>query len=248
MTKAKNIYFASDFHLGGASSLKENIIREKYIVRWLNQVRIDAKSIYLLGDVFDFWFEYKKVVPKGFIRLLGKLAELSDDGIEIHIVTGNHDLWMKDYFTEHIGVNIHHTSFIIKAFEKKLLIGHGDGLGDGDYFYKLFLKKIFTSKICQWLFRRLYPDVSISLAQFWSRKSAKKKGSPKFESEEKEILLGYCKKQQEKQHIDYYIFGHRHLPLEIPIQNNSMYINLGDWITHFTYAVFDGDQVKLKKF
>ena len=165
MTKNK-IYFASDFHLG-APNLTESHIRERLIIKWLEEIKDDAKSIYLLGDIFDFWFEYKKVVPKGFVRILGKLAELSDSGINIHLFTGNHDLWMREYLTKEVGVKIHSNSSIINEQNKKLFIGHGDGLGDGDYFYK-FLRRIFTSKICNWAFARLHPNFAFSIAHKWS--------------------------------------------------------------------------------
>ncbi|MEE2954192.1 MAG: UDP-2,3-diacylglucosamine diphosphatase [Bacteroidota bacterium] len=246
ISENKKIYFASDFHLGN-SSVKENLKREKKIVSWLNEIKKDAKSIYLIGDIFDFWFEYKQVVPKGFVRLLGSLAELSDRGIKIHFVVGNHDLWMKDYFSEQIDATIHYNNLILEESDKKIFIGHGDGLGDGDYLYKL-LKKVFTSKICQWLFQRLHPDFSVSLAKYWSEKNASRKKNPEFKSEQEELLVGYCKKQQQKERVDYYIFGHRHLPLKIPIDQDSYYINTGDWINHFSYAVFDGKKLNLEKF
>ena len=244
--KNTKIYFASDFHLGNCS-VKETLKREKKIVSWLNQIKKDAKSIYLIGDIFDFWFEYKEVVPKGFIRLLGTLAELSDSGIKIHFVVGNHDLWMKDYFVEQMNARIYYENFILEDSGKTIFVGHGDGLGEGDYFYK-FLKKIFTSKICQWFFQIIHPDFSVRLAKYWSEKNASKKMNTLFEENSKDILVGYCNNQQKKIQVDYYIFGHRHLPLTIPIDKNSVYINTGDWINHFTYAVFDGEKLYLEKF
>ena len=244
MNKNK-IYFASDFHLG-IPNLKESHDREKHIVRWLTLIEQDAKTIYLLGDIFDFWFEYKKVVPKGFVRLLGKLASLTDNGTEIHLFTGNHDIWIKNYLTQEVGLIIHHKSKIVIQHGKKMLIGHGDGLGEGDYLYKL-IKKIFTSKICQWLFTRLHPNFAFSLAHAWS-KSSRNKNNKQFISEEKELLFNYCKKQQEINPIDFYIFGHRHIPLELKIDNNATYVNIGDWITHNTYAVLEKGVLHIKKY
>ena len=244
MTKDK-IYFASDFHLG-SPSFEESNKREKKIVRWLNEIKQDAKAIYLAGDIFDFWFEYKKVVPKGFVRLLGKLSELADNGIQIHLFAGNHDLWVNEYLQKEIGVTTHHKPEIIKEQGKKILIGHGDGLGKGDYSYKC-IRKIFTSKICQWAFARLHPNLAFSIAHACSNGS-RKSNNPKFISKEKEILFGYCKKQQEIKPVDYYIFGHRHIPLELKINEKTMYINLGDWITHNTYAVLDKGILKLEKY
>ena len=244
MTKEK-IYFASDFHLG-IPNAKESRKREKNIVSWLTKIEKDAKIIYLVGDIFDFWFEYKKVVPKGYVRLLGKLAEITDNGTQVHLFVGNHDLWMNDYLQKEVGITIHHKSTIIEERGKKIFICHGDGLGNGDYFYK-FMKKIFTSKICQWAFSLLHPNLALSLAHTWSNSSRRRHESP-FVSEETEILFGYCKKQQEITPVDYYIFGHRHIPLELKIDNNATYINLGDWLTHNTYAVLEKGIIQLKKY
>ena len=245
MTKNK-LYFASDFHLG-APNLAESHKRERLIITWLDEMKVDAKAIYLVGDIFDFWFEYKKVVPKGFVRLLGKLAELVDSGTKIHLFVGNHDLWMKDYLTTEIGVTIHHKNIVIEESNKKLFIGHGDGLGKGDYLYKL-LRKCFTSKICQWVFARLHPNLAISIAHTWSRSSRKSGEEAQFISNEKEILFGYCQEKQALNPVDYYIFGHRHLPLELKVDKRASYVNLGEWISYNSYAVFYNGKLELKTY
>lgn len=245
MTKDK-IYFASDFHLG-TPSMAESHKREKQIVQWLNEIEKDAKAIYLVGDIFDFWFEYNKVVPKGFVRLLGKIANLTDNGTPVHLFVGNHDLWMRDYLETEIGVSIHHENIIIQQGDKKILIGHGDGLGDGDYLYKI-LKKIFTSKICQWVFARFHPNFAFTLAHTWSKSSRKNGDEAKFSSKEKEILFGYCQEQQKVNPVDYYVFGHRHLPLELKINNKATYINLGEWISQKTYGVLEKGMLKLETY
>ena len=244
MTKDK-IYFASDFHLG-SPTLKDSHKREKLIVSWLNDIEKDAKAVYLVGDVFDFWFEYKKVIPKGFVRFLGKLAELTDNGMAVHLFVGNHDIWMKDYLEKEIGLTIHHKPTIIKEQNKKIFIAHGDGLGDGDYFYK-FLRKIFISRICQWIFARMHPNLSFSLAQAWSKSSRKSNHAP-FLSNEKEILFGYCKEQQSNNSVDYYVFGHRHFPLELKVDKKATYINTGDWLQYYTYAVLENGKLELKTY
>ena len=244
MTKDK-IYFASDFHLG-APDLAESHKREKLIVQWLTDIEKDAKAIYLDGDIFDFWFEYKKVKPKGFVRLLGKLAQLTDNGMKIHLFVGNHDLWMQDYLETEVGIKVHHNNITIREGGKEIFIGHGDGLGKGDYFYK-FLRKIFTSKICQWAFARLHPNFAFSLAHTWSKSGRKSKGAS-FISNEKEILYGYCKEQQSINPVDYYIFGHRHFPLELKVDEKATYINTGDWLQHYTYAVLDNGKLELKTY
>lgn len=245
MNKQK-IYFASDFHLG-IPSLKESHKREKHIIQWLNEIEKDAKAIYLLGDIFDFWFEYRKVVPKGFVRLLGKIATLIDNGTEIHLFVGNHDLWAKKYLEQEVGIIIHYESKIIEEHGKKIFISHGDGLGKGDYLYK-FIRKIFTSKICQWLFSILHPDFGLTLAHACSNSSRKRKTAAKYISEEQELLFGYCKKQQKINPVDYYIFGHRHIPLELEINDNAKYINVGDWIVHKTYSILAEGKLTLERY
>jgi UDP-2,3-diacylglucosamine hydrolase len=243
----KKIYFLSDFHLG-APDFAASLDREKKIVAFLEKVRKDAQQIIISGDIFDFWYEYKTVVPKHFVRLLGKLAEITDSGIPIMLFAGNHDMWMRDYFQTELNIPVY---FEPKAFEwdnKKFYVGHGDGLGPGDHGYK-FIKKIFRNKFCQWLFGQLHPTLGMGIANYFSRKSRKKTGSSDavFLGDDKEWLVIYSREILAKEHYDYFIFGHRHLPLVIELNDNSAYINLGDWITQFTYAVFDGNTVELKK-
>ena len=246
--KNKKIYFASDQHLG-APTTETSFIREKKFVTWLDTVKQDAEAIFLLGDLFDFWFEYKTVVPKGFVRVLGKLAEIKDAGIPIHFFVGNHDLWMHDYFEKELNIPVYYApkEFIIN--NKKFLIGHGDGLGPGDKGYKR-MKKVFTFPLFKWCFRWLHPDLGVALGQYMSVKNKLISGDEDatFLGEENEWLVQYCKRKLTEKHYDYFIFGHRHLPLEIKLQANSMYVNLGDWIQYFTYGVFDENSIRLKEF
>ena len=246
LPKNKKIYFASDNHLGLPDE-KESREREKFFVTWLEDIRKDAAAIYLLGDLFDFWFEYKTVVPKGFVRVLGKLAELSDAGIPITFFVGNHDLWMRDYFQKELGVTVHHHPITLSVGASRFFIGHGDGLGPGDKGYKR-MKKLFTNPISKWLFRWLHPDWGVRLGQYLSRKNKIISGEEdvKFLGEDKEWLVAYSKKKLQEEHFDYFVFGHRHLPLEINLSEKSQYINLGDWITHNTYAEYDGKHLILK--
>jgi len=243
----KKIYFASDFHLG-VPTFDESMKREKRIVAWLDSIRHDCEELYLLGDVFDFWFEYKTVAPRGFVRLLGKLAEFTDAGIPVYYFTGNHDMWVFDYLPKELNVKIFRAPVERDYNGKKFYIGHGDGLGPGDYGYK-FIKKVFASKISKWLFARLHPNFGVGMANYWSRKSrtAAADYDEKFLGEEKEWLIIHCKEILAKKHFDFLIFGHRHLPLDIPI-NGSRYINLGDWISYNSYAVFDGEKLELNYF
>lgn len=246
--KGKKVYFSSDNHLGAPTS-KESLPREKKFVAWLDEVKKDAAAIFLLGDLFDFWFEYKTVVPKGFTRTLGKLAEISDSGIPIYYFVGNHDLWMNGYFEEELNIPVYHKpqEFIIN--EKTFFIGHGDGLGPGDKGYKR-MKKVFTNPFSKWLFRWLHPDWGVRLAQYMSVKNKLISGEEdaKFLGEDGEWLVQYSKKKLGEKRRDYFVFGHRHLPLEIDLGNNSKYINLGDWISHYTYGVFDGEKMELKNY
>lgn len=245
---AKKIFFASDFHLG-APTAESSLEREKKIVRWLDSIKDEAAEIYLLGDVFDFWFEYKRAIPKGFVRLQGKIAELTDQGIPIHWFIGNHDMWIFDYIPKELGVNIIRTEIEREYSGKSFFIGHGDGLGPGDRGYK-FIKKVFRNRVCQWFFARLHPNFGIGLANLSSRKSRAYTGEndARFYGEEKEMLIQFCKSKLGEKHYDYLIFGHRHLPIIFNLENNAQYINIGDWITYFTYGVFDGENFELKTF
>lgn len=249
METSKRVYFASDFHLGVDARLTSKE-REKQIVRWLEQVSEDAAAIYLVGDVFDFWFEYKTVIPKGYPRLMGKLAELRDREIPIHFFTGNHDMWMFRYFEEEFGIPVNRKPIVLELSGKTFFIGHGDGLGPGDHGYK-FLKKVFSNKLCQWLFARIHPNAGIGIANYWSGKSrALNPEPPEFLGPEKEWLITFSNEELDRQpHIDYFIFGHRHIPIDYLLKNNrSRYINMGEWLTFNSYAVFDGEDVQLQFF
>lgn len=246
MKKTKKIYFVSDAHLGipdYANSLK----REKLLVEWLDMAKQDAEEIYLLGDIFDFWFEYKTVVPKGFVRLLGKIAEITDAGIPVHYFTGNHDMWAFGYFEKELGVKMYRQPQEREINGKQFYIAHGDGLGPKDYGYK-FLKMIFSSRICQRLFSWIHPGFGTGLALFFSRRSRMANG-PKdevFLGEENERLIVYCRELLKKKPYNYFIFGHRHLPMDISIAKDARYINTGEWVSKFSYAVFDGEDLHLK--
>nr|WP_286942246.1 UDP-2,3-diacylglucosamine diphosphatase [Allomuricauda sp.] len=248
LSKGKKIYFASDNHLGAPSAV-ESLPREKKFVAWLDLVKKDAEAIFLMGDLFDFWFEYKKVVPKGFTRTLGKLAELTDSGISVFYFVGNHDLWMNGYFEEELNIPVFHRPQELTINNTAFFIGHGDGLGPGDKGFKR-MKKVFTNPFAKWLFRWLHPDLGVRLAQYLSvnNKIISGEADAQYLGEEKEWLVQYCKRKLEGRHYDYFVFGHRHLPLEIDLNGKSTYVNLGDWIKYFTYGVFDGEEMKLLTF
>lgn len=245
MSTNKKIYFLSDFHLG-APDHATSLQREKMLVKFLHQIKEDAAEIFIVGDMFDFWYEYRKVVPKGFVRILGKLGEITDSGIPVHFFVGNHDMWMKDYLTEELNIKVYFDPVEFTFHGKKMLVGHGDGLGPGDHGYKR-LKKIFRNPVCQWLFGILPPAIGMGVANYMSRRSRAQTGSVEevFLGGDKEWLVQYCQYKLQQKHYDYFVFGHRHLPIYYQLQPDSYYINLGDWIRYYTYAVFDGEKFEL---
>lgn len=242
------VYFISDAHLG-VPDFSSSLEREKKLVKWLCQIEKDADYLILLGDIFDFWFEYKSVIPRGYTRLMGKLAELSDKGIQIYFFTGNHDMWVRDYFKKELGIKVLNKpeTFLINGL--KTFVGHGDGLGPRDIGYKI-LKRIFECKTNQWLFARLHPNFSFWLAQYLSRKSraANASNDEIYHGDNKEFLILFIKETIKKENFDYFIFGHRHLALEMEIDKQTKYINTGDWIRIFSYAETVDNGIRLKCF
>ena len=249
----QKIYFASDFHLGipdHTSSLE----REKKLVAWLDMARTDAAEIFLMGDLFDFWFEYKTAIPRGYARLLGKIAEITDAGIPVHLFRGNHDMWAFDYLTKELNIQLHRDPEFREFNGKHFYLAHGDGLGPGDKGYK-FIKKVFANPFNQWLFRQLHPDFGIRMALFWSRKS--RSASIEKEKKEQDITVKLIQQRITKHstellkhhpELDFLIYGHYHYPLDTPLAGHARQIVLGDWITHFSYALFDGENLELRFF
>ncbi|PUB33771.1 UDP-2,3-diacylglucosamine hydrolase [Elizabethkingia sp. YR214] len=249
LQEGKKIYFASDQHFG-APTPKESKVREAKFIRWLDEIKKDAQVLFLMGDLFDFWHEWQHVIPKGYVRLLGKLAELKDSGIELYFFVGNHDLWMKSYFEDELEVPVYFTKKYYEISGKNFLLAHGDGLGPGDKGYKR-MKKLFTNPVAQWFFKWLHPDIAMRIALYLSQKNKMISGEEdkEFLGEEKEFLIIYAKEKLKTEKIDYFIFGHRHLPMVLDLNaGQSKYINLGDWIGYFTYGVFDGDHFELKTY
>lgn len=248
LEQGKKVYFLSDFHLG-APDAASSLVREKRIVAFLKEARKDASHIFIVGDLFDFWYEYKTVVPKGFTRLLGQLADMSDEGILLYFFIGNHDMWMKGYFEAELSAPVFYEPQEFTFNNKKFFIAHGDGLGPGDRGYK-FIKSIFRNRTCQWLFGVLHPSMGMSIANYFSRKSRQATGQSdaEFLGEDREWLIVFSREMLKTKKFDYFIYGHRHLPMDLTLTSDSRYINLGDWITYFSYAVFDGADVQLKYF
>lgn len=240
----KQVYFASDFHLG-APDMAASLHRERKILKWLSEIETNAAHIFLVGDIFDFWFEYKQVIPKGYTRLLGKLAALTDKGVGVTVFTGNHDMWMDGYFETELNIKVYNDPRSFLIGNKKFFIGHGDGLGPGDRRYKM-MKRVFRSRLSRALFAALHPQWGVGLANYFSRKSRGAAEEQTFLGEDREWLIHFCKETLKTIHYDYFIFGHRHLPLNISLPGHSRYINLGDWLHHYSYGEFDGDNMHLK--
>jgi len=246
--EGKKVYFASDFHLG-VNGKHSSFEREKIIINWLEEIKPTAHCVFLVGDIFDFWFEYKHAIPKGFVRFQACIAKMVDEGIPVYVFSGNHDMWMFDYLEKELGVTIFHQTQVFEFNNHVFYIGHGDGLGPKDFIYK-FLKLFFRSALCQWLFARIHPNLGIGFAKWWSGKSrlSHTETEEKFKGDD-EWLLIYCTEQEQIKHHDYYIFGHRHLPLDLKIGNNgARYINLGEWVNFYTYASYDGKNLDLKEY
>lgn len=240
------IYFAGDFHLGTPDEASSNA-REEKVCRWLLSVSGKGNEIFLMGDVFDFWFEYKQVVPKGFVRLLGTLQQIIREGTNVTLFKGNHDMWMFGYLEKECGVKIVSDELVIERNGKKFFLHHGDGLGPGDLSYK-FLRSIFRSGWAAWLFARIHPNMGIALGRFLSRRSriSQKDRYEAYQGDEKEFLTQFCK--QNAADFDFMVFGHRHLVLDVKINEKCRYINAGEWVHGNTYAVFNGTDMLLKKF
>lgn len=243
----KKVYFLSDVHLGSKSHL-DSTETERKLCRWLDRAKLDAGAVYLLGDIFDYWYEYKYVVPKGFVRLLGKLAEVTDLGVEVHFFIGNHDMWLTDYLAKECGLILHFESFVTEMQGKKFFLAHGDGLGDDSKSFR-FLRSIFHSKLLRACFSAVHPRWTIPLAHNWSNHSRINGGVQDYLGEEKEHLVRFAKQAlNEMPDIDYFIFGHRHILLDLPITAQSRILILGDWVRYFSYAVWNGSDLRLERF
>lgn len=245
---SKKIYFASDFHMG-LDLQQTSASREAKIVRWLKEISKDAEIVYLIGDIFDYWFEYKHVIPKGHIKLISQLSQMRDQGIEIVFFTGNHDMWMFDYFTHELGIKIFTDPQNVQLQGRNIEIAHGDGLGPGDHTYK-WVKKIFSNRICQWLFARIHPNTGIALMKYISGSSNREYGHDnEVKNIENEWLISYCENHPERDKIDFFIFGHRHIAMDYTLSNDkTRYINTGDWLEYFSYAVLENGELTLKYF
>jgi len=247
--KAK-LYFASDFHLGIPDN-KKSLIREKMLVSWLDKISTDASEIFLMGDVFDFWFEYKFVVPKGYVRLLGKIAEITDSGVPVHLFRGNHDIWAFNYLNDELNVQLHRKPVVREFDGKKIFLAHGDGLGLGDHGYKL-LKRVFEFKPNQFLFKWLHPDLGSRMGIYFSRKSrlahfSREGKNDNISIHNEEMLIHFAETEAiVNPEIDYFIFGHRHIPIIQNVSDNAEIVILGDWLTHFSYGVFEDGKMRIE--
>jgi len=246
----KNVYFLSDAHLGSLA-IDHSRTHERRLVRFLDTIKEKAAAVYLLGDMFDFWYEYKYVVPKGYTRFLGKLSELTDMGVEVHFFTGNHDIWAYDYLEKECGVQLHTQPLTTEIYGRVFMLAHGDGLGDPDKKFKV-IRYLFHNRFCQTMFSAIHPRWAMWFGLTWAKHSRLKRKNgeePPFMGENKEHLVLYAK-QYAKQHpeVDYFLFGHRHIELDLNVSKKARMMILGDWITQFTYVVYDGTHIFLEEF
>lgn len=241
----KKVYFASDLHLG-LYPLENSFKREKIFITWLDSIKPDVQVLFLLGDVFDFWYEYKKVVPRGFTRFLGKLCELSDSGVEIHFFTGNHDVWVFDFLPKEVGLTVHRKDISLKINQHIFRVGHGDLLAKNDWGYRL-MKGVFENKVAQWFFSKIHPNIAMAFGQAWSKKSRYSKGlAEDFMGEDKEHQILFAREFLKTNTVDFFIFGHRHIAMDFKLSDSSKLINLGEWIQTNSYAEYNGDRLELK--
>ena len=245
-----SVYFLSDAHLGSLA-IPHARMQERRLVRFLDSIKTKASAIYMLGDMFDFWDEYRYVVPKGYTRFLGKLSELTDSGVEVHFFTGNHDLWTYGYLEQECGVVVHKAPVTTEILGHVFYLAHGDGLGDPDPKYHL-LRALFHSRVCQWLFNAIHPRWGMALGLHWAKHSRLKRADgkePPYQGEDREYLVRYAKDYlRSHQDIDYFMFGHRHIELDLMLSRKTRLMILGDWIWQFTYAVFDGEHMFMETY
>lgn len=248
MSQRNTTYFISDLHLG--ASYLDTRQSEQKVIDWLNSIKSSAKRLILLGDILDYWYEYRHVVPRGYIRFFGKLAELSDSGIEIHWFTGNHDIWIFDYLPAELGITLHRTNEVLDIDGHSFFLSHGDEVGKRKWSFR-FIQWLFRNKVAQWCYSWIHPDLTMILAHKWSSSSRKKnnqKGEKHFRGEKHEPLVRFAKEYIKNNNVEYLIFGHRHILLDLMLTRNNRMVILGDWIKHFSYASFDGENLCIDLF
>ena len=248
MSQRNTTYFISDLHLG--ASYLDTRQSEQKVIDWLNSIKSSAKRLFFLGDILDYWYEYRHVVPRGYIRFFGKLAELSDSGIEIHWFTGNHDIWIFDYLPAELGITLHRTNEVLDIDGHSFFLSHGDEVGERKWSFR-FIQWLFRNKVAQWCYSWIHPDLTMILAHKWSSSSRKKnnqKGEEHFRGEKHEPLVRFAKEYIKNNNVEYLIFGHRHILLDLMLTRNNRMVILGDWIKHFSYASFDGENLWIDMF
>ncbi len=248
--RGRGLYFLSDAHLGSLA-IPHRRMQERRLVHFLDEIKDKAEAVFLLGDMFDFWYEYRQVVPKGYTRFLGKISELTDMGVEVHYFIGNHDIWAYHYLEEECGVILHKKPVTLELQGKTFYLAHGDGLGDPDHKFR-FIRSIFRNRFCQRMFDLVHPDLGVKFGLTWAKHSRLKRKDgkePPYMGEDKEYLVLFAKEYlKEHPDIDYFLFGHRHIELDLMLSHQSRLMILGDWITQFTYAVFDGEHLYMENY
>jgi UDP-2,3-diacylglucosamine hydrolase len=246
----KKVYFISDVHLGSCA-FDDDREREQKLVRWLTTIQDTASDVYLLGDIFDFWYEYKYVIPKGYVRLLGKLAELSDKGIKLHFFIGNHDIWVRDYFEKELGMKVYLHDTVQEINGKRFYLAHGHRTGYRPALLKL-MHYVFHASWVRRIYNIIHPTINYWFGLGWSKNNRlykHKQEEAEYLGEDKEFLVQFAK-EYSKTHpeIDYFVFGHRHVMLDLMFSKTARIVYLGDWISHFSYAVFDEDGLRLEMY
>ena len=246
----KPVYFLSDAHLG-CLAIHHQRTQERRLVNFLDSIKDKASAIYLLGDIFDFWYEYKTVVPRGYTRLLGKISELTDSGVEVHFFVGNHDLWQNDYLEKECGVQLHHRECTMEINGKVFFLAHGDGLGTRDWKFRC-LRAMFHSKICRTLFASIHPRWGMTFGREWARYSQLKhqrEGEPQYMGEDREELVVFaCKYLSTHPEVNYFVFGHRHIEHDMNLEGAARLLIIGDWISRYTFVRFDGNELTMENF
>lgn len=254
------IYFTSDAHLGSGYHAEPREV-ERRLVRWLEMIRPTARAVYFLGDMFDYWFEYQTVVPRGYVRFLGQLALMADEGIEIHFFAGNHDVWFADYLSQEFGATIHHRAQVLELMGKRFRLSHGDEEYAETSWSLRLLYRLFRSRVCRLLYSAIHPRWTVGFAMAWSLYS-RRQGARRqtygdiphayhndYFDVEREHLVRYTKSLiAQSPDVDYYLYGHRHIMLDMVLPGQRRVLILGDWLQYNSYAIWDGTHLLLEQF
>ena len=246
------VYFISDAHLG-CRAIEHQRTQQRRLTRFLDQIKDKAEAVYMLGDMFDFWFEYRQVVPRGFTRFLGKVSELTDSGVEVHWFVGKHDMWMTDYLECECGVTIHREPCLVEIYGKEFYLSHGHhvDIAPGDWRTRLMFR-MFESTFVRRMATLIHPDLFVDFGLNWARHSRMRhmaQGEEPYKGEHDERMVTFAK-QYLATHpsVNYFLFGHRHIELDLMLTHECRLLILGEWYSHFTYVSFDGSTLVMNDY